>query len=131
MDKKFMVSYEIEYVHRVSVGITAANPHQAQQLAEQAFNVGTIWDNTKTMPLLSDDYHEFEEERLDWECVEVNDFPEPDNSVLQINREQAAFRVCRGLLEAFERAEVEGGVISSEDLDKLLTWAKQAMPGKA
>jgi len=128
MDKKFMVSYEINYVHRVSVGITAADPHLARQLAEQAFSNATIWDNSPAMPLLSDEYHESGNKSLDWDCVEVEYLPEPDFSVEQIQRQQMAFRVCWGLVEAFEYAELVSGVTSSEDLDDLLTWAKKALP---
>lgn len=58
MNRLFVVSYEIDYVHRVSVGITAGSPGAAQQIAEQAFNDATILDDTAAMPLLSDDYHE-------------------------------------------------------------------------
>ena len=62
MKKKFVVSYEIDYVHRVSVGIEATDQAEAQQIAEQAFNEALIWDDTETMPLLSDDYHEVRRE---------------------------------------------------------------------
>jgi len=52
MNKKFIVSYEIDYIHRVSVGIEALNEIEAQQRAEQAFNDATIWDDTEAMPPL-------------------------------------------------------------------------------
>ena len=58
MKKKFIVSYEIDYVHRVAVGIEALNETEAQQLAEQAFNDATLWDDTEALPLLSDECHE-------------------------------------------------------------------------
>jgi hypothetical protein len=51
MKKKFIVSYEIGYVHRVAVGIEALNETEAQQLAEQAFYDATLWDDTEAMPL--------------------------------------------------------------------------------
>ena len=37
MKQKFVVSYQIDYVHSVSVGIEALNQAEAQQIAEQAF----------------------------------------------------------------------------------------------
>ncbi|MDX8128133.1 hypothetical protein QLH52_12630 [Methylomonas sp. OY6] len=74
----YVVSYEIDYVHRVSVGITADSPEAAQLIAEQAFNDATIWDDTAAMPLLFDDYHESEGESLVWECIAVAQLPEPD-----------------------------------------------------
>ena len=64
MNKKFIVSYEIDYIHRVSVGIEALNETEAQQLAEQAFNDATIWDDTEALPLLSDDYYEAGDEGM-------------------------------------------------------------------
>ncbi|WAR43372.1 hypothetical protein [Methylomonas rapida] len=51
VNRLFVVSYEIDYVHRVSIGITADSPETAQQIAEQAFNDATLWDDTAAMPL--------------------------------------------------------------------------------
>jgi hypothetical protein len=127
MNKKFIVSYEIDYIHRVSVGIEALNETEAQQLAEQAFNDATIWDDTEALPLLSDDYYESGDEGMNWECEAVEHFPAADHSVHQLCKEQAAFRVCRGLIEAYQRGEASGGSIQWEDLDELIPWALKAL----
>ena len=130
MKQKFFVSYQLDYVHTVSVGIEAQDQAEALQIAEQAFNDALIWDNTEAMPLLSDDYHESGDERMVWECERVEQFPEPDHSVQQLKQEQAAFRVCRGLIEAYQRGEASGGLIDWEDLDQLLPLALEAVDKK-
>ena len=131
MKQKFVVSYQIDYVHLVSVGIEAHNQAEAQQIAEQAFNEAVIWDDTETLPLLSDEYYESGDERMVWECELVEQFPEPDHSVRRLKQEQAAFRVCRGLIEAYQRGEASGGSIDWEDLDLLLPLALEAVAKKA
>ena len=131
MKQKFVVSYEIDYIHKVSVGIEALDQAEAQQIAEQAFNEALIWDDTETLPLLSDDYHEAGDESMVWECEPVEHYPEPDHSVRQLKKEQAAFRVCRGLIEAYQRGETSGGSIDWEDLDQLLPLALNALDKKS
>ena len=127
MNKKFIVSYELDYVHRVSVGITAQDQAEAQQLAEQAFNDALIWDDSETMPLLSDDYFESGDEHMAWECEAVEHYPEPDHSVRQLKKEQAAFRVCKGLIEAYQRSETSGASVDWEDLDRLIPLVLEAL----
>jgi hypothetical protein len=97
--KRFAVTYEINYVHRVVVGITATEAESAKQLVETAFNESTIWDDTKEMPLLFDDYEEEEGETLRFSAEEVLDFPEPDSSVRAIKQKESAFHACRMLLD--------------------------------
>lgn len=97
--KKFAVTYEISYVHRVVVGVTAPEAESAKQLAETAFNEGTIWDDTKEMPLLFDDYEEEEGDSLSFSAEEVSEFPEPDSSVKAIKQKEFAFQACRMLLD--------------------------------
>ncbi len=131
MKKKFVVSYVLDYVHQVSVGIEAQNQAEAIQLAEQAFNEALIWDNTEVMPLLSDDYLESGDEGMVWECEQVEHYPEPDHSVRKLNLEHAAFRVCKGLVEAYQRGEASAGSIDWEDLDLLVPLALQALDKKS
>ncbi|WP_347987589.1 hypothetical protein [Methylomonas sp. AM2-LC] len=131
MKKKFVVSYEIDYIHRVSVGIEATNQAEAQQIAEQAFNEALIWDDTEAMPLLSDEYHESGDESMVWECELVEQLPEPDSSVRQLKSEQAAMRVCRGLIEAYQSGEQSGSSIAWEELDQLIPVALKALDKKS
>lgn len=127
MKKKFVVSYVLDYVHAVSVGIEAKDQAEALHIAEQAFNEALIWDNTETLPLLSDDYLESGDEVMVWECEQVEQFPDPDHSVRQLNSEQAAFRVCRGLLEAYQCKESSSGSIDWGELDHLIPLALEAL----
>ena len=131
MKKKFVVSYEIDYFHRVSVGVVAEDQAEAQQLAEQAFNEAVIWDDTEAMPLLSDDYHESGDESMAWECELVEDFPEPDHSVRQLKREQAAMQICRGLVEASQRGGKSGRSLDWEELEQLIPLALKALDKKS
>ena len=127
MKKKFIVSYEIDYVHRVTVGIEALDESEAQQRTEQAFNDATLWDDTEAMPLLSNEYHEAGDDCMAWACEAVEHYPTPDHSVQQLYKDQAAFRVCRGLIEAYHQGEISGGSIQWEDLDELIPWAQKAL----
>ncbi|WP_445368699.1 hypothetical protein ACH5Y9_04710 [Methylomonas sp. BW4-1] len=127
MNRFFVVSYEIDYVHRVSVGITAESHEAAQLIAEQAFNDASIWDDTAAMPLLSDEYLESGDESLVWECVAVEQRPEPDHSVRQLKKDQAAMQVCRGLVEAYQQGEANAGSNEWNDLDQLIPLALQAL----
>lgn len=51
--KKFVVSYELDYVHTVRVGVIALDAETAKNTAEEAFDAGTLWDNMPEMPLLT------------------------------------------------------------------------------
>ena len=95
MTKKFAVTYEIDYTHRVVVGVTAPNAEIAKQLASDAFDQGSIWDSTQEMPLLFDDFEEVDGETLCFSAEEVLEFPEPDASVNAIKEKEFAFCACR------------------------------------
>ena len=97
---KFAVSYELEYVHRVMVGIEASSEEEAQQVAEEHFDQGTIWDDTLALPLLFDDFEEKDDNVLEWKVESIESFPDPDASVLEIRRKEYAFAACRALIQA-------------------------------
>lgn len=117
--KKFNVTYEIDYVHCVTVGVEAQDAHTAINKAEQAFDQGDIWDDTD-MPLLYDDFNEKDGESLNFTAQEVSDFPEPDESVKELKRRQVAFEACQALLAGdIEKAmTLAGRVMGHDDLDK-------------
>jgi hypothetical protein len=98
--KKFAVTYTIDCKHRVVVGIVATDLLSAVNKGSEAFDEGTIWDDTPEMPLLFDDYEEESSKETLWFMAEeVSEFPEPDSSVIKLKRDEFAYKACRSLLE--------------------------------
>ena len=95
-NSKFAVTYEIDYTHRVVVGVTAPDAEAAIKLASDAFDEGKIWDDTEEMPLLFDDFEEVEGETLVYSAEQVSEFPEPDASVKAIKQKEFAFNGLPG-----------------------------------
>lgn len=102
--KKFLVEYELPYVHLVRVGIQAKNEESAISIADQAFTDCTLWDNTPEMPLLYDDYEETGDsgDALKFKVGEYQEWPEPEVCVKIIERDAAARRACEHLIAAHE-----------------------------
>lgn len=125
MNKKFVVSYELDYVHRVMVGVTAEDAEAAKNIAAAAFDAGTIWDDTEEMPLLFDDYEEVEGNTLRFCAEAVADFPAPESSVAEIKRRAAAEATCRVLIEAYRKG---GDSVAWEDIDRAYEMALKAHP---
>jgi hypothetical protein len=98
-ESKFIVTYEINYVHRVQVGFLATDKDAAILSAKEAFDNGTIWDDTHEMPLLYDQYIEVGDDSLTFSAEPVSDFPEPDESIIDIRRKEQAFTDCDSLLK--------------------------------
>lgn len=100
----FVVEYELPYTHRVQVGVFATSAEEASAKAEEAFNLGTLWDNTLEMPLLFDDYEEDGNAgvALEFRVIAKGAFPEPDGSVRGMVRAAKASAV----LTALEKGEI-------------------------
>lgn len=105
--KKYVVEYQLPYVHFVQVGVMAESSAAAIKAASIAFDSGTIWDNTPSMPLLTDLYEEVGDagEPLKFEAEQVEEWPQPDSTVRQIERENAAMETCRLLVQAYEHQD--------------------------
>jgi len=104
---KYVVEYQLPYVHFVKVGVMAESSEAAITAASIAFDSGTIWDNTPAMPLLTDLYEEVCNggKPLEFEAELVAKWPQPDSTVRQIERENAAMETCRLLLQAYEHQD--------------------------
>jgi hypothetical protein len=105
----FVMEYTLDYQHRVQVGVKAKSPEEAEQKAQQAFDSGTIWDDTAEMPLLFDDYEETEDNVLAFKSVaEVGKWPTPDASVEQLRRNAIARLACQYLVDEVKASKVSG-----------------------
>lgn len=127
---KYIVQYTLPYRHRVMVGIEAGGRDEAIARANTLFDQGDIWNDTKEVPLLCDDFEECGDAGIPPEFtiedVITGDWPEPDHSVREIRRREAAFQAARLLVEACRRGGERGGGISRDDLDQAFQAARRA-----
>lgn len=118
---KCIIQYTLPYVHRVMVGIEAESRTEAIARANELFDQGDIWNDTKEIPLLYDDFEETGDAGIPLEFTveeEVSgDWPEPNASVKEIRRRDAAFQAVRLLVDTYHRGEERGGSIDWDDLD--------------
>jgi hypothetical protein len=49
---KFVATVDVDYVQRVVVGLEASHREHAMQLIKRAFDAGTLWNDSSTMPVL-------------------------------------------------------------------------------
>jgi len=125
--RKFVVEYALKYDHVVQVGIVAGSEEKALEKAKKAFDTGSIWSNTKKMPLLMDMFEEVDgplEFRVIEECEAG--FPKPDSSVVRQAKETAAMKVAAILVLAYKAGEKNGGSMDWSTLDVAFEIAAKA-----
>ena len=128
--ERYVVEYELDYKHRVQVGVEAISGEEAEKQAEQAFADGTIWDDTAEMPLLFDDYEESDESgALVFKVISrVDEWPVQDASVLQIQKANAAMLACRYLVDACMVAQASGTQVDWNKAYRVARFALGTQP---
>lgn len=128
---KYVIQYTLPYEHRVMVGIEAKSKDEAIATAEALFDQGDIWDDTKDVPLLFDDYEETGDSPLvftvEQELKTDEPWPAPDASVKEIRRREAAFLAARLLVGTYRRGKKRGGSIDRNDLNQAYEAALKAI----
>ena len=131
-NKRYVLEYELPYVHTVQVGIEAISPEAAEQRAFELFDAGEIWDNTHETPLLYDDFDETGDAPLTFtieqELAIDEPWPEPAVCVKELQRREEAFKACRLLIDAYRRGEERGGSIDWGELDQADQAALKGVP---
>lgn len=119
-NNRYVLEYELPYVHTVRVGVTAVTDECAIKQASELFEAGTVWDNTDQVPLLYDDYDETGDAPVTFTVIEKlpadAGWPEAASCVSQIQRREAAFEACRLLVDAFHASDTR---VADIDYDKL------------
>lgn len=117
---KYVVQYTLPYQHIVRVGIDAEDEEAALDHGLALSESGQLWDDTDEVPLFADYYEE------DTWCGHGVDFtvedkvdvwPERSESEEMSIRYVHAMEAACLLVEAYKRAEEDGGSVEWEDID--------------
>lgn len=127
---KFIVEYELPYTHVVGVGIEAPTAEAACEKAEHLFNNGSLLDNTKDCPVLSDAYLEDGDAGvpIEFRATPVEEYPAPDASVQEAQGHAAAIEALKVLCQGYKAGEESyNGEMAWEDLNQAYEQADTAL----
>ena len=97
--KKFEVVLALNYKREILVGVKAINKESALEIVKEAFDCGTLWDNSQAIQLLDDDYEALGHRPLYLQAQETQAFSKPSYSVRNDEQFEAAKTACLYLLE--------------------------------
>lgn len=97
----YTVEFSLGYNHVVRVGLKARSLQRAEDKAQAAFDKGTLWDDTPSMPLLHDAYEERDDNVLEFTAEKVLQLPPREGSVDVLHQQAAG----ADLLELARRIE--------------------------
>lgn len=106
----FIATIDVDYVQRVVVGVEASHREHAMQLLKRAFDAGTLWNDSATLPILM---HAFEPVNPDGPMQlasldEVDELPPPDPSVATMRCIGASHALLR-FARTIDASYVEAG----------------------
>lgn len=117
---KFVATSDVDYVQRIMVGLEASHREHAMQLVRRAFDAGTLWNDSRTMPVLM---HAFEPVAPDspvqfTSLDEVEELPPPDPSVSTMRCISASHALLR-FARLIDALCTESGVPADRDVTRI------------
>lgn len=131
----YTIEYSLPYIHRVQVNLQADNREQAERLAKDMFDEGSLWDDRAASPVMLDEYEDEDSDSpLNFRAVASSDPVDalppaptvPDASVAvsqEGERLRQLLKDCKVLLNHFHQP----GSVEPEALLETLQAMEQAV----
>ena len=94
---KYIVSYSLDYEHRVCVAVQASSNEEARATVEEALDEGTLWDDAPDRKLLVDEFEEMDGNVIELDVRPVKDFPRVETGVICMRQKERAMALSRRL----------------------------------